>query len=357
MLGWRARGERKAPHQSDPVAAHARVVVEEQAPEQVLVEDDLLAQLGAVRRKGREAVREGRGGKRGRGASARWSTRITNGALETFETRDARIEVGVDERDRAHEGDGVVGLLEDEAHGAEQEGEVEELQAALVGQGRALVVSSSPSRVGERVHEGLDEVADEEDAAHVPQRRALDAGSEPDLEHAAEDVPPSDGVERALVGRHGGRRPADDLDDGCADSTLRELEDLGLLPERQVGRVVRVEAARRRAHRRKGAQAAVHERVDLLEERRRDEEVARCRQDDRGREEVEVGDARAQRGREEVRDEQTVVGAVEVERQVRVGRLPANDPARQRRRTSALLGDGDEQTGRERLTSCPSSRS
>ena len=53
-----ALGTDRGTHEPDPVAAHARVVVEKHALKERLVEDDFLAQLGAMLRVERQAANE-----------------------------------------------------------------------------------------------------------------------------------------------------------------------------------------------------------------------------------------------------------------------------------------------------------
>lgn len=100
--------------------------MQEEPLEELLVEDRLLAQFGAVRKAEGKAV-EGRN----------CQSRSTEGWREKV---DAHLEVRVEEADRFHQRDGVVGLGEDDADEIEDERQVEQEEGRFVRFGRRRIV-------------------------------------------------------------------------------------------------------------------------------------------------------------------------------------------------------------------------
>jgi hypothetical protein len=239
----------------------------------------------------------------------------------------------VEEADSFHEGDGVVGLRQNDPHEVENKRQVEQLERFLIRFGRGRIVLLRPSRCRCRVRKGVKEslkqVEEDEDASGIPHRRSLDAGSQPDLQHSAEDVTTSFGVRGGFgVGTGRSRRTANDVEHSLNNATMGEFEYLRLLAEREVCRVVRVEVATVWTNRGDGAEVTVDEGVALVEEGGGEEEKTGSG-DDGGRREVRLADdLGASFEGDEVGGELTMVGAIEGKGKIRVGGGPSNEPVR-----------------------------
>lgn len=235
----------------------------------------------------------------------------------------------VDESDRSHDGDGVVGFREDPSEEVEDKGHVKQIKGRRIGPFLPGYRGHRRSRMREGIYETFEEVEQQEDAALIPHRRPFHRRPDPDLEHRAEQVPSRRRVGGGLA--HGlgtSVSPADDVEHRRRHAALSELEYFRLLSEAQVRRVVRVKVAVRVSDRRHRAQIPVDQRIALVEQRCSDKEEAGCGNDVDGAKARLAGGGGAEFEGNQDGGELPEVRAVEREGQIRVRSGPANEPSR-----------------------------